>query len=99
MAYAIVLGTIKLRVRVSPSVLKERNDMNIYYKQCALKDPSGFQTIVWIPEQFAKKGKQLIVGDKKTGARWTVLRTFDNIKLTQEQIDVNRKSKFESINI
>jgi len=71
--------------------------MNIYYKQCALKDSSGTQTVVWLPEQFAKKGKQIIVGDKKTGMRWKVLRTFDNLRLTSEQIDVNRKSKFESI--
>jgi hypothetical protein len=54
--------------------------------------------VVWLPEQFAKKSKSIIVGkDKFKGVRAEVIRVFEHARLTQRQIDVNRKSKFDSI--
>jgi len=51
-----------------------------------------------LPEQFAKKSKNIIVGkDKLRGVRAEVIRVFEHTRLTQKQIDVNRKSKFDSI--
>jgi hypothetical protein len=34
----------------------------IYYRQCTLKKGPTVQ-VAWIPEQFAKKGKYLRIGD------------------------------------
>jgi len=72
--------------------------MNTYYKQCIVQYESTAKSAVWIPEQFAKKSKNIIVGkDRLKGIKAKVIRVFENTKLTQEQIDLNRKSKFDSI--
>ena len=72
--------------------------MNTYYKQCIVQYESTTKSTVWIPEQFAKKSKNIIVGKSTLkGIKAKVIRVFENTKLTQEQIDLNRKSKFDSI--
>lgn len=72
--------------------------MNILYKQCQIQYESKALSTVWIPEIFAQKGKRIIVGkDKMKGIKAKVIRVYNNIKLTKEQIDLNRKSKFDSI--
>jgi len=69
-----------------------------YYKQCIVKYESSAQSVVWLPEQFAKKSKDIIVGrDKLKGVKAKVIRVFDHARLSQQQIDLNRKSKFDSI--
>lgn len=72
--------------------------MDIYYKQCIVKYESTAQSVVWLPEQFAQKSKNIIVGkNKMTGIKATVIRVFEHARLTQKQVEVNRKSKFDSI--
>lgn len=72
--------------------------MNELYIQCLIQYNGKGQSTVWIPESFAKNGKNIIVGkDKMTGVPAKVIRSFSTIKLTKEQIDINRKSIFDSI--
>lgn len=52
----------------------------------------------WIPLSFAKVNKQIILGkNKNTGLRAKVIQVYSEVKLTQEQIDLNRENYFGSI--
>lgn len=73
-------------------------NLNNFYKQCQIQYESKAFSTVWIPELFAQKGKRIVVGkDKIQGIKAKVIKVYDSVKLTREQIDLNKKSKFDSI--
>lgn len=72
--------------------------MNNLYKQCLIKYESGALSTVWIPSKFAEKGKNIIVGKHKLdGVNAKVVRVYNGVSLVEEQIYLNKKSKFDSI--
>ena len=72
--------------------------MNNLYKQCLIKYESGALSTVWIPSKFAEKGKDIIVGKHNIdGVSVKVVRVYNGVSLEEEQINLNKKSKFDSI--
>lgn len=49
------------------------------YTQCEIQYSKNRIGIAWIPTEFAKRNKSLIVGKKETGEKAKVLEVFETI--------------------
>ena len=67
------------------------------YKQVLLQYDSGSQQMSWIPSQFAKANKSLSIG-KEERIEATVLEVFNDIELTELQLDRMSRTRFNSLN-
>ena len=61
------------------------------YKQVRLKYDSGAFEVSFIPTQFAKLNKKILVGkNKKKALPATVLEVYDSVALTEEYLQINK---------
>jgi len=74
--------------------------MKELFKQCKIQYEDNSIEVAWILSHLAKKDKYIKVGDEKTLLKpCKVLKVANNIELSRDAVDVNRKAKLNSINV
>jgi len=72
--------------------------LSTLYKQVKLQHSAGEQEIAWIPEQYAKRSKCLIIGSsKRFGSAAVVLEVLSNKSYSQHYLELNRKHPLRKV--
>lgn len=68
------------------------------YVQCYIQYSDNASEMAWIPEEFAKVNKPIIVGkDKKTGKRGIVAVVYGDVRLSKRMVEINRSYPLKEV--
>jgi uncharacterized protein YifN (PemK superfamily) len=67
------------------------------YTQVKIKYTNGFYEVSWIPEEFAKINKAVVIGkNKQSGRPATVVEVWGG-DLTKSQVEINRTHPLKAV--